>query len=331
MACVAVIALHTVNVAEILYRDGMTTAQTASSLATVYALMWAVPCFVMVTGALLLDPARDVTLEKIFKKYIFRVGGALILWGLVFRCFDLLMNREPFGVLPLLKGLANVFTGESWAHLWYLYLLIGIYLLLPFYRLIAAHSSERLLRYLLAVYVLFLSLLPMTRLFGVESGFYIHVSTIYPFYLFAGYAISKKTLRLNLPAAAALTLCATAATVGLTFYRWYAPAEALDTLLTGYSSIFVLLQSVGLFSLFAAVKGEKAPSLFGRFLLFIDANAFGIYLIHMIWIRLVLRYMAVNPYETGIWLFPVLIAANLAVSAVIIAGLRRVPGIRRFL
>lgn len=332
VACVAVIALHTVNVAEILYKDTLTATQLSLSLAAVYALMWAVPCFVMVSGALLLDPGREVGLGKIYKKYLFRVVIALILFGLFFRGFDMFMDGEPFAVSSLLKGLINVFTGESWAHLWYLYLLIGIYLLLPFYRMIAAHSSKKLLRYLLLIYVLFLSLLPLTRLFGVESGFYIHVSTIYPFYLFAGFAIADHALKPSRPLAVFILIFATAATIVLTLVRYEYRFENLDLLLQSYASIFVILQGVALFSLFASMpqKGEK-PSLFGRMLLFIDENCFGIYLLHMVWIRLVLRYMEVNPYESSLWLFPVLILANLIVTALIIFLLRRIPGLNKIL
>lgn len=331
-ACIAVVTLHTVNVAEILYRDQLTTAQLTSSLAVVYALMWAVPCFVMVSGALLLDADRSVTLEKIFKKYLLRVFGALLLFGLVFRGFDMVMDHESFTLGGLLKGFANVFTGESWAHMWYLYLMIGIYLLLPFYRMIAEHSSKRLLRYLLVIYIIFLSLLPLTKIAGVTSGFYLHVSTVYPFYLFAGFAIANGTVRLSRPAAAVLTLAATAATIGLTCCRYYLPMEGLDQIITSYSSIFVILQGTGLFSLFLTAKQKKdGPSLAGRFLLFLDENSFGIYLVHMIGIRLTLRYWGMNPYETGLWLFPVLIIGNLILSAAAVHLLRKVPVLKRIL
>ena len=333
-ACVAIITLHTVNAAEILYRDRLSLAQLTASMAVVYVMMWAVPCFVMVSGALLLDPAREVTLEKIFRKYLLRVVGALLLFGLIYRGFDLLMNREPFSLLSLLKGLANVFTGQSWAHLWYLYLLVGLYLLLPFYRMVAKESSERLLRYLLLVYVVFLSLLPLTRMANVESAFYIHVSTIYPFYLFAGYAVSSGALRLSRPAAAGAALGGTVLIVLASILRFRLPAERLDEILASYSSMFVILQSVGMFSLLCSgdeTAARRPSSAFGRLLLFIDENSFGVYLIHMIWIRLLLRYLEINPYEIGLWLFPVLILGNLAVSCLVTWALRRIPGMKRIL
>ena len=335
LACIAIIVLHTVNVAEILYKDQITDAQYTASMAVVYCLMWAVPCFVMVTGALLLDPARPVTLRKIFSRYIVRVLGALLLFGLVFRTFDIVMNGEEFGLGPILQGSVKVFTGQSWAHLWYLYLLIGLYLLLPFYRMIAENSSEKLMRYLLLIFVVFLSLLPLTKLSGVSSAFYIHTATIYPFYLFAGYAIYHGTIKLHRATAVGLVVLSTASIAVLTVLRFRLPAETLDVILTSYASILVILQAAGLFSLFARSpsKGTEArtPTAFGKLLLFIDQNSFGTYLIHMIWIRLVLRYMEVNPYQLGLWSFPILVIANLIISCFITWILRKIPGLRKIL
>lgn len=335
LACIAIITLHTVNVAEILYRNQITDVQRTASLAVVYCLMWAVPCFVMVTGALLLNPARRITLRKIFNSYIVRVLGALLLFGLVFRVFDIVMNGEELGIASVLLGFVKVFTGQSWAHLWYLYLLIGLYLMLPFYRMAAKESSPSLLRYLLAISVIFLSLLPLTRMFGVSSAFYLHVSTIYPFYLFAGYAIYSGAVTLHRGTATALTICSTAAIAALTVYYFYAPAESLDAILTSYSSILIILQAAGLFSLFAQTDSRRAshgaPTALEKLLLFIDQNSFGTYLIHMIFIRLVLRYMAVNPYQLGLWSFPLLVIGNLILSCLITWILRKIPGLKKIL
>ena len=55
VACVAIVVLHTVNSAAILYEGRISRVDYGVSMAVVEALAWAVPCFLMVTGALLLD------------------------------------------------------------------------------------------------------------------------------------------------------------------------------------------------------------------------------------------------------------------------------------
>lgn len=335
LACLAIIALHTANVAEILYKDEISTAQLTASLGTVYCLMWAVPCFVMVSGALLLDTRRDMPLRRIFTRYIGRILGALVLFGVLFRVFDLAMSGNGMTVTDVLQGFVRVFTGNSWAHLWYLYLLIGLYLLLPFYRMVAANATASQIKYLLLIYFLFLSILPLTRMADISSGFYIHVSTIYPFFFFAGYAIHNGLWRPDRLTAALMAALSTAAIAVLTAVRYRYEAEWLDVLLTNYSSVLVIIQAVGLFTLFSGGASghvrSREPSDFGRLLLFFDKNSFGIYLIHMVFIRLVLRYMQFDPYPLGQWAFLVLVLGNLVLSCLVTWVLRRIPGLRRLL
>ena len=56
IACIAIVILHTFYAASVYAPDH--TAKIAA-LTTRNLMMWAVPCFVMVSGALLLDSARE--------------------------------------------------------------------------------------------------------------------------------------------------------------------------------------------------------------------------------------------------------------------------------
>ena len=78
LACIAIIILHMFASAEILFQNVITPEQITGSNVIVNCMMWAVPCFVMVTGALLLDENREVSFDKLFNKYILRALGALV-------------------------------------------------------------------------------------------------------------------------------------------------------------------------------------------------------------------------------------------------------------
>lgn len=230
-ACIAIIIIHTVYCALLMYGSGLSQTQTIATWAVNNCMMWAVPVFVMVTGALLLDTGRTLTYRKLFGRYIARILGALVFFGVLFCVLDMISGGEERSVRSFFGGFYEVFSGTSWSHLWYLYLLIGLYLLLPFYKKIAAASSEFDIKYLLLVSLLFLSLKPILGIFGIECGFYIHVSTIYPFFLFCGFAIHKGLLKIP-PAAAGLSaLAGTAGIVILTAVRWSKGMESLDLFL----------------------------------------------------------------------------------------------------
>lgn len=362
VACVAIIILHTVDGAVILYQNGITNGERIGSLSVVYCMMWAVPCFVMVTGALLLDKNRAITIKNIFQKYILRILIALIAFSLVFALFDTLMNKDGSGIAFLGKGLLNVLTGNGWAHMWYLYLLIGLYLLMIVYRAVANHVSDAEYKYLLIVYTVFLSLIPLLQMWNAKVGFYIHVSTIYPFYLFAGYAIASQKLKINRLISILLMVIGAAGIVGSTILNEKHVNISYGNLL-GYSSIFVLILVVGIFSL---AKGFEKPaiemmipaesmdieekqkqltgtkttvqepqkkSIIGTILLEIDRCSFGIYLIHMIFVRLTLRYWQINPYASNltILVFIGLVLGILIVTYGITALLKLIPGVKKIL
>ncbi len=324
-ACIAIVLLHTVNSAAILYESRISRSVYAGSMAVVEALSWAVPCFLMVTGALLLDPAREISLKKLFSKYILRVVIALAAAVLLFRAFDMLLNGEVLTASAVGRGFLNILTGKSWSHLWYLYVLIGLYLLLPLFRAAAEKLSVATLWYLVLVLFVFVSLLPLLELLDLSVGFSIPVSSIYPLYLFAGYLIFKKPLP---KALAILLVLVGAGGLAAAAYLCYDKGLSFLNVLLNYASPLTALLSCGVFSLFASIpadSGEK--NFFTRALCALDRASFGIYLIHLIFIRLILRYWGVDPYAIGIWSFAAVCLAALAVSWLIVWILCLIPGV----
>lgn len=327
-ACVAIIILHISYSAALMFGGSITQTQNIVSMIFVNCMMWAVPCFIMVTGALLLNRARKVTYRKLFGQYILRVFGALVFFGMIFRIFDMIMDKEPVNLVGFLRGFYEIFTGTGWSHLWYLYLLIGLYLLLPFYRKIAAHSGKGELKYLLAVYVIFLSLLPLLQIGNIYTGFYIHVSTIYPFYLFCGYALHNRIIKPGKVLSIILVVAGTVCIAGLTAVRWIGGYAAMEQL-WGYSSIFVILQAVGIFSLFQDIK-EEGVAFLKKVLSWLDQCSFGIYLIHMMFVRLIIRYMQFDPYTNGgVIGFIGLILGVLLVSWLVTWIMRMIPVLKK--
>ena len=56
---------------------------------------------------------------------------------------DLFGIRFEQEVIACSKAVEELITGHGWGHLWYLYLLIGLYVMLPFYRIIAELLGSR--------------------------------------------------------------------------------------------------------------------------------------------------------------------------------------------
>jgi len=113
---------------------------------------FAVPVFVMITGALLLH--REYEIGSFLKKRLVRVVVPFLFWSLVYIGYSLYNEEIVFTgdvwanikiVLHLLK------TGSSY-HLWYVYMLIGLYFFIPVIGKFVRHASEKEILYFLAVW-----------------------------------------------------------------------------------------------------------------------------------------------------------------------------------
>ena len=326
IACLGIVILHTVFAANEYFADGITDTQNLFSRITENNMMWAVPCFLMVTGALQLDPARTIPLKKLYGRYILRVLIALVACCVIFRIFDMCMDGEPFTTAGLAKAFIELITARCWGHLWYLYLLIGIYVLLPFYRIIARYATNREFMYLIAVYILFVSVIPMISARGLNVGFYISESIIYPAYLFLGYMINTNRAYMTPKMGWVACVIGTAVIVILDICK-YSQGMNIGDDWFGYSSPAVIIQTIGVFAIISKVRIETPRA--AKAITLIDGCTFGIYLIHMVFIRTIFRYMQINPYE---FVAPLSLMGAVAgislISFIIVWVLKKIPGVR---
>ena len=296
-ACIAIIVLHATYACGYQFQNSISLFNYSAISAVTNCMMWAVPCFIMITGALLLDPSREISIKKIYRKYLLRVFRALVIFVMVYRFFDMMISPSGITGRGVIQGIAQIFTGTSWKPLWYLYMLIGLYLLLPIYRKIAQACSELELKYFLGIYFIFLSIFPVLSGFGIYINFTIHIASIYPFYLFLGYAIRKQLIKLNQKMCVLLVVVCTILIVSFTSLRWINNIKSLTALWT-YSSPVVIVASCAVFNIFLNIK-NKAPDALHRFLLEFDSCSFGIYLIHIIFIKAFTQVLGFNPYIYG--------------------------------
>lgn len=297
VAAIAIIVLHATYACGLQYRRSISLASFISTNSITNLMMWAVPCFVMVTGALLLNPEHEVTIEKVYKKYLLRVVRALVIFVLLYQVFDMLISPQGFTWMGLLTGVGKIFTGKTWSPMWYLYMLIGLYLLLPIYRRVVQACTDQELRYLLLIYFIFIAVLPLSQVFGVKINFTIHVASIYPFYLFAGYAIKNDILKIDKPNAWGFIVGCAIFIILFTRLRYLMRIPAMN-LLWEYSSAVIVLLSCSIFALVCRIQ-NPAPKTMHQVLLQIDSCSFGIYLTHVIFLKWLTNVLGYNPYLYG--------------------------------
>ena len=151
IALYAVIMVHSTS--PLLMPDAMASVNdwwTADIFNAIFR--FPVPVFVMITGALLLH--RDYEIGGFLKKRLTRVVVPFLFWSLVYVWYMWYNEEITFGndawanvklVLHFLK------TGSSY-HLWYVYMLIGLYFFIPVLSKFVRNASEREILYFLIVW-----------------------------------------------------------------------------------------------------------------------------------------------------------------------------------
>ncbi|MGP1459086.1 MAG: acyltransferase [Treponema sp.] len=160
------------------------------------SLNWCVPVFVMITGALFLNPQKDVPIKKLFSKYIRRFVVVILTFGTLYCLMEVVYETKTFSVQNALIAVKNALIGKSWDAMWYLYMAVWLYCLLPLLKKSTEHMPNELLQYGLLVIFVFSSVIPYIQNF-VPLNLQVPEISIYIFYVLLGYAVHYRNIELK--------------------------------------------------------------------------------------------------------------------------------------
>jgi surface polysaccharide O-acyltransferase-like enzyme len=114
---------------------------------------FAVPVFVMITGALLLH--REYEIGDFLKKRLTRVVVPFLFWSLVYIWYSRYNEEITFGsdAWVNIKQVLHLLKYGSAYHLWYVYMLIGLYFFIPVLSKFVRNASEKEILYFLIIWV----------------------------------------------------------------------------------------------------------------------------------------------------------------------------------
>lgn len=147
------------------------------------ATRWAVPVFIMMSGALFLNPAKKVTLRQLFRKYVLPMVITFAVWSVLYAIADVLRKDDP----SLLFFASMVVRGHY--HLWFVLLISSLYMLVPIMQKITADAT--LTKYCLLLGIVFVIAIPRA-LFLLEqllgAGNQLVVSTLTDVFHYTAFA-----------------------------------------------------------------------------------------------------------------------------------------------
>jgi surface polysaccharide O-acyltransferase-like enzyme len=301
--------------------------------------VWVIPVFVMVSGALLLGPrAHSAGPAAFYRKRLVRLGPAFVAWQLFYIIVvRILLSHQHLSLLQILGLVADA---KTYTHLYFLWLIVGLYLVAPVLAAFLNGGGQRrayiFAGSVLAFTVSVVALSGLSALYGDPHPIVLNALTQwmpYVGYFLAGWALRNVALSWKWTL---LAIVITAALLAETVWQYASlsrPALLQAVSPTGYIGAIVAVASIGVFvvgqSIFARVtlRGRGA-----RMLAELSDAAFGVFLVHFFFLVLAITlFPALNVARSNSLLAAFAMWAGIAVvSFAVSLGARRVPGLRRF-
>jgi len=290
-----------------------------------------VPLFVMLSGALLLQPSKVEPVRVFLRKRLVRLGLPFIFWGAAYFAWRFLVNHEALSASSIVQG---VLTGPYY-HFWFLYMLFGLYLITPVLRVVTAYAERKIIKYFLILWVFGTAIMPLLVLlsgFSVELKLFAVTGWI-GYFLLGFYLVEPRVRSSRLYI---LFLSGFLLTIVGTY--------AVTALVGGHSGLFfldylsasVILASSSLFMLLSRIPPNAVETRFSRangLIRLIGQNTLALYLLHVMVLESLQKgyfgfQISVNTMNPIVEI-PLITIVTLFVSLGIVFLLKRIPFVKK--
>ena len=292
---------------------------------------FAVPVFLMLSGATMLG--KEYSLTDFYKKRFLRVFLPFVFWLLMYWIYRWAMLKpasRPVDVGGIADWAMNLFLKEGVSkHLWYIYMILFIYMILPFLGILIRKLSNNALLVLLLGWVILtfafrstpMNLYSWTGDYGSKFlGWFLHLG-----YVVLGFYLSRLTWeKSGLKPMAGIVFILTVLVSAVGTYLISTSHKHLDLSFYSYLNLNTIIQST---ALFVWLKNTEISSKFVLKLQNTISNySYGIYLVHIMVIGILFRNGIYWSFAHPLVSLPVLVAGVTTVSFGIVFLLRKIPG-----
>ncbi|HEM6434639.1 TPA: acyltransferase family protein [Streptococcus suis] len=255
---------------------------------------FAVPCFLMLSGAFLLADDKIKEYDKFYRKIAFNIGLPTLIFSI---CYILLRFIWGEGLFTLIK---DFFYGRPFYHMWYLFMVFGVYMMAPFIVVLKDFLGEKNF-FKFSITLLFICIISgwLNNTSRLEWG--IDRAICYISYFIIGYTLKKSSSKNNFIGWFYI-LFGFILEIILSFVSFYIqvmkeiPESVLPVSIVGPLSPIVAVASV---SIFVGISKLNFPRV--RLISNLSIHSFNIFLIHggIIWIleKVVFELLKINKIE----------------------------------
>lgn len=300
--------------------------------------LFCVPSLLMISGALMLGNPRPLKLSTFYGKRFVKIAIPLLAWSLIYYLVLCLQDGNAPNVITFFK---RFFTGLWSGPLWFLYMIVGVYLMIPFLRpAFSDPFSNRGVVFVCITFGLYVINFATRLLWEQDVNKFLSGAVIpyYFGYFVLGHLLNSRDVKTpgGKPALAVVFL----ACGGLTALGEFVAkgsTSMLPNTFFNYQQPLTVLMTACIFLFFKdwnPSEGRKRARLVHE----VSCLSYGIFLSHVLVLMLLtgqiplvfahgkgLDWFTIHP-----WVGPILTGlATFTGSALLTAGLKRVPGLNR--
>ena len=293
---------------------------------------WAVPIFVMISGALFLDPQKKIDIKILYSEKVTHVALIFIFWSFVYGVYSGIGEK---GLISLARRIV-----QGPPHFWFIKMLIGLYITVPILRVIVV--DKKLERYFICLSLVTAFFIPTLFPFigyisdvakGFAEDFYegfgIKIALGHVGYFVLGHYLANNNIKetvkriiyilgiLSVFAVSSLTFLASSR-VGTPYLFFY-----------GNINVFTLFEAV---ALFIVIKDKKIAPKYYPVLISASKLSLGIYIIHPLVMNVLFDYGNIDSASLNpIYFIPLFALMVFIISYCASFVLIRIPIIKKFL
>jgi len=290
------------------------------------SLRFCVPVFVMLTGALLLP--KKYELKDFLIKRFSRIILPFLFWSCVYILFALnvkFIQAPTMNALEIGTFVFDLFRMGASVHLWYIYMVIGLYLFIPILSKWVQNCNEKEILYFLIIWGIAILLnQPFLEKFNTE----VDLSYFSDFigYLVLGYYLSikkfnfsRKTIQIG---SFLLFFVGITITILGTYFLTFKEGK-FNEYFYDYLSPNTLIASIGIFVLFKNWTFTNPVGL--KIIDFIGKYSYGIYLVHVLILQFLSKSGMDYSFMNPIFSIPLTSLTCLILSTFIVYFLNKLP------
>lgn len=293
-----------------------------------------VPLFVMISGALMLDKNYQFSTQKIIK-HIIRMIVFFVFWSALYCIFNIvgsiIIEHESIDITKIIVSLI-----KGHYHLWFVYLIIGLYLIVPLLRLWVNDTNKKYVEYFIILSIIFTYIIPQIISIGSNySNLFEHINDIierklslkyvggFTTYFILGWYINNYELK-NKRIIYILGLFGVLITIMGTYILSNTTGKALQ--MYGNLYINVLFQTV---AVFVIIKDKFKNMHTNNIINSISKYSLGIYAIHALIVTIMYRIIEKVNIDFALINIPVVFIVSFVFAYLISFILSKIPVLKK--